>query len=207
MTRVGIVGAVIVIVVAAIFFGFRKAAREHANDDKQPPPAPATRAISGTASEPATGSASRPDAARARIRQIDAGTRQKLVEQISSARAKRGEKPSATSGSPGAPKELSKDYIRDQVRALLPLLTECYTNALEKDPKIAGKLVVNFAIGGEPDVGGIVEESEVDVQASSITDAGMIECVRETMYGAEFIAPPEGGRVVVHYPFEFSNDK
>jgi hypothetical protein len=109
-------------------------------------------------------------------------------------------------GSADAPKELSKDYIRDQVRALIPLLTECYTNALEKDPKLAGKLVVSFAIGGEPEIGGIVEESEVDPAESTITDAGMIECVRETMFAAELAAPSEGGRVVVHYPFAFSND-
>ncbi len=33
MTRIGIIGAVIIIVLASVFFGFRKAARDHANDD------------------------------------------------------------------------------------------------------------------------------------------------------------------------------
>jgi hypothetical protein len=201
VTRIGIVGAVIIIVVAAIFFGFRKAAREHARD-RAPVAAAGTRTAPGsaTASESATGSGSRPVPAPARIRQIDGKTRQQLAAQIASARAKRGER-----ASEAAPEDLPKDYIRDQVRALIPLLSECYTHALETDPKIAGKLVVDFAIGGEPAIGGIVEESDVDPAQSTITDAGMIECVRETMYGAEFIAPSEGGRVVVHYPFEFSN--
>lgn len=204
MTRVGIVAAVIIIVVAAIFFGFRKAARDHANDDtpvatsakRSAPAAPVTAetAPTNTGSPP-------------RVRRIDPTARQKLLDQISTARARRGERGESPVGSPSTPTALSKDYIRDQVRALIPLLTECYTRALENDPKIAGKLVVNFAIGGEPEIGGLVEDSEVDPANSTITDAGMIECVRETMYAAEFIAPSEAGRVVVHYPFEFSNDK
>jgi hypothetical protein len=55
VTRVGIVGAVIIIVVASIFFGFRKAAREHANDDRPPatPSIPITP-DGGSAVAPAT---------------------------------------------------------------------------------------------------------------------------------------------------------
>jgi hypothetical protein len=56
VTRIGIVGAVIIIVVASIFFGFRKAAREHAR---------------AAATEPAS-------VAPARIRQNEPETRQHL---------------------------------------------------------------------------------------------------------------------------------
>lgn len=204
MTRIGIVAAVIIIVVAAIFFGFRKAARDHVANDKAAAVAKTTSAQSVTSSPEVSADAHAPGA-KAGVRKIDPAMRQQLLAQISAARSRRGESSTAPAGSPDAPKELTKDYIRDQVRALIPLLTECYTNALADDPKLAGKMVVSFTIGGEPEVGGLVEESEIDPVNSTITNAGMIECVRETMYGAEFIAPSEGGRVVVHYPFEFSN--
>ena len=209
MTRIGIVAAVIIIVVASIFFGFRKAAREHADDDKTPPArASPTMSSPSSSSSPSTSKAAGTPLEHPRsLRRIDPESRKLLLEHIAAARARRSSAPSATPGAAPPPQELSKDYIRTQVRELVPLITECYTKALEEDPKLGGKLVVKFAIGGEPDVGGLVESSEVDPAESTITHAGMIECVRETMYGAEFVAPQEGGRVEVHYPFEFTSER
>jgi hypothetical protein len=68
-------------------------------------------------------------------------------------------------------------------------------------------LVVSFTIVGEPDVGGLVVDSTVDATTSTITDQGMRECLQETMYGAQFPAPLNGGEVHVTYPFSFASDQ
>ena len=212
MTRIGIVAAVIIIVVASVFFGFRKAAREHADDDETPP-----ASASPTMSSPSTSSS--PSKSRAAgtplehpraVRRIDPESRKLLLAEIAAARARREKTNTVPPGAPPAPpatQELTKEYIGTQIRELIPLLEECYTKALEDDPKLGGRLLVKFAIGGEPDVGGLVEESEVDPAGSTIQHAGMNECVRETMFAAEFVAPPEGARVKVHYGFEFTSER
>lgn len=109
---------------------------------------------------------------------------------------------SATAGP--ATRELDAAYIRSQMQALLPLIKECYENALRDQPQIEGKLVVKFSIVAEPDIGGLVTDSSIDSAASTITDAPMRECVQETLYGAQFPAPGNGGEVHVTYPFIFA---
>lgn len=198
MTRVGLIAAVIIIIVAAIFFGFRKAAREHATKDAPAAGAAKPHPSKGTPLEDA-----RP------TRKIDPASRKLLLAHIEEARAKRAASAGGGGGAtpppalPAVP-ELSKDYVRTQIKAIVPLMIECYETALADDPKLGGKLVMKFSIGGEPDVGGLVETSEVDAEASTIKHPGMIECMRETMYALEFVAPAEGGRVDITYPFEFS---
>lgn len=195
MTRVGLIAAVIIIIVASVFFGFRKAAKNAAREDQ---------AVAGSAkAHPSKGT---PLETARPLRKIDPGSRKLLLAHIEEARAKRAVASSSGGGSSTAPAlpELSKDYIRTQVKAIVPLMLECYEAALEGDPKLAGKLVMKFAIGGEPDVGGLVETSEVDAEASTITNPEMVECMRETMYALELVAPLEGGRMDVTYPFEFS---
>lgn len=109
--------------------------------------------------------------------------------------------PAADAGTDVA--ELSPDYIRARIGDLAPLLRECYDLALHEDPALEGKLVVEFVIGGEPEVGAIVEESRI-LDESTLRHPVLDECVRETMYTAEFEDPPTGGRVTVRYPFRMS---
>ena len=101
------------------------------------------------------------------------------------------------------PGVLEKEYIRARIREIVPLVKECYEEALGRDPDLAGKIVVVFRIAGEPGVGGVVESSEFIESDSTITDADMVECVLESMYAAEFVAPAGGGVVYVTYPFLF----
>lgn len=97
---------------------------------------------------------------------------------------------------------LGPEYIRSRVRELVPLIAECYELALHEQADLEGRLVVEFTIAGEPDVGGIVEESRI-AEASTLRHPTLDECVRETMYTAELEAPEGGGRVTVRYPFTF----
>jgi hypothetical protein len=197
VTRVGLIAAVIIIIVASVFFGFRKAAKNAAQD----------KAAAGSARHPSKGT---PLEETRSFRKIDPASRKLLLAHIEEARAKRASAGGGGGGGGGsspvpALPALPADYIRTQVKAIVPLMIECYETALADDPKLAGKLVMKFSLGGEPDVGGLVETSEVDAETSTITDPGMIECMRETMYALEFAAPAEGGRVEVTYPFEFSS--
>jgi RNA polymerase sigma-70 factor (ECF subfamily) len=101
--------------------------------------------------------------------------------------------------------ELDKEYIRQQIKVLLPQISECYTNALQRDASIKGRMIVNFSIVGDPSVGGLVGESKVDAEKSTVSDPDMRECVQETMYGAQFPAPQNGGSIEVTYPFVFKS--
>lgn len=94
---------------------------------------------------------------------------------------------------------LDATYIRSAMEEMLPLLGECYELALEEDPELQGRLVLNFTIGGEPEVGGIVEEVLIN-EESDLRHPLLDECVSETIYTAELQAPEEGGQVYVTYP-------
>lgn len=101
---------------------------------------------------------------------------------------------------------LSKEYIRDTVAEdVVPLVRECYDNLLEKDPEIAGRMVMQFAIMGDESVGGIVDEMEF-AEESEIQDEDFRECVSESMMSTVFEPPEEGGKVIVKYPFVFTTD-
>jgi len=112
----------------------------------------------------------------------------------------------STAGAPAGPEELDAVYIRERIAELVPLLKECYQNARRERPDLGGKLVINFTIVGEPGIGGLVSESAVDAEKSTISDPGMRECVQETMYAAQFRAPAAGGEVEVTYPFVFASE-
>jgi hypothetical protein len=126
--------------------------------------------------------------------------REKLVAAIAAARktriATRGEE--ASSGED--PGTLDKDYIRERMNDIVPLVKECYENALRDQPELHGRIVVEFTISGEPGLGAVIEDSKI-LEESSITDASLRECVQESMYALEMRAPERGGRVVVRYPY------
>ena len=87
-----------------------------------------------------------------------------------------------------------------------PLIVECYDLALDTNPSLAGKLVVDFTIIGEPDIGTIVAEASLDSDDGMTDDADFSECVRETILSLELPPPPNGGgKISVRYPFIFSN--
>jgi hypothetical protein len=114
------------------------------------------------------------------------------------------EAPSAPLGD-GAPR-LDKDYIQKRIREdFVPLAKECYDAALERDPKLGGKLVLSFVIVGDEDVGGVVESAELD-PASTLSEKELVYCMRESLLSLAFEPPKNGGSVSVIYPFILSPD-
>ena len=135
-------------------------------------------------------------------RHIDPVQRQTLLSQIHLLQKKPGTTGHTASSEPVP--TLNAEYIRTQIRALLPMIKDCYETTLRSHPDVQGKLVVDFTIVGEPDVGALVSDSAINDSQSTIADADMRECVKETMYSASFPAPPAGGEMHVTYPFLFA---
>lgn len=97
-------------------------------------------------------------------------------------------------------------YIQKRVREdLFPLALGCYTDALKRSPRLAGRLNVYFRVMGDHKVGGVVDEVKL-VDGTTIDDPEMQTCVRESMMSVSFDAPPQDGALTVVYPIEFSPD-
>jgi RNA polymerase sigma-70 factor (ECF subfamily) len=101
--------------------------------------------------------------------------------------------------------KLDKNYIKDRIAEVIPLVRECYELALSEDETLAGAVKVKFTIDAEEEVGGYVAEALVD-EESELFDESLNECITETMLSIEFKAPEGGGTVDVHYPFIFSTE-
>ena len=208
--RLGLTAVLALGVIAALLWW-----RRGDSGPSEPTAAPAAHAVAGPTSRPTPAVAIDPDTRPSTSSggspsprgRLNRAARERLVAAVTAARARRHASaptsPASPPGTPGADPPLDKDYVRAQIRELVPHLKDCYEEARATEPRLGGKLVVEFTIGGEPEVGGLVETSEVLEGESTIVHAGMVECVRETMYGAEFVAPPGGGQVVVRYPFAF----
>lgn len=89
---------------------------------------------------------------------------------------------------------LDKDQIRDVVRAHIGEIRDCYNQGLERDPELAGKVMVGFEISAT----GAVSRSEVD--ESTLKDAQVAACIAGAIKTWQFPAP-KGGAVAVKYPF------
>ena len=158
---------------------------------------------------------------RPRTRRLpDAAARTALLERIRQAKQRRVAAPDAAiSGrhergavaSAMSPEEKTddedddpdRDYIQLSVEGIAPLLAQCYEQGREREPGLAGLIVVDFTIEGEPGVGGLVTQSTVDPKESDIRDDGVRECIQESLYAIEIEPPTNGGVVTVHYPFRF----
>lgn len=101
---------------------------------------------------------------------------------------------------------LDKAYIQARIKEdLLPIAQECYESALEEQPKLGGKLVMQFSIVGDQSVGGVVDQADVD-PTSEISHPDLLECMKESMLSLSFPPPEGGGTVSVTYPFVFASD-
>ena len=134
--------------------------------------------------------------------------RQRRVAAAARAAAQRPAKAAPAPGTADAPvtATLDRDYIRARMMEIRPLLVECYETAMATHPELeqGGQLTVTFKMAGEPEVGGVVLDSEIVRDKSTLADsADMADCVRESMYAMRFDPPAEGGEVTVNYPFIF----
>jgi hypothetical protein len=119
--------------------------------------------------------------------------------------AARAAKPASTGDEKPARHQYEPSYIQQAVRQdIFPLVKECYEQALKRSPKLRGRVIVNFTLVGDPEVGGVVDEGDID-ESSDLKDAEMSTCVRESFMTLTLDKPPAGGgTVTVKYPILFS---
>ena len=181
-------------------------------------PAASAEASTARTSPPPPSRAQRDAVSEARARRARDAMRDQILEALRKREAASPTKPAATAQATAAsaPAPAGEEpphghydpqYIRASFRQdMFPLLRSCYGDALLRQPKLAGKLVLKFAIVGDPSVGGVVEDADF-ADASDIQDDEMRTCVRESLMTLTLDKPPEGGgKVTVTYPIAFAPD-
>jgi hypothetical protein len=104
----------------------------------------------------------------------------------------------------GGDPKVDPKYIQQRVHEdLFPIARACYGDALKRDPKTSGKLVVSFRIIGDHKVGGVVDDAKL-TDETTISDPEFQTCVRESMMAVSFDAPPNDQEITVVYPIVFS---
>lgn len=194
-----------ILVVGAVIFVFWYSRRERAAELAA---AEASAASAGPSITSRSGSAAGSSAAE-KIRKIEKPRRDALLERMRVARAARttGSASPTTSTPPALPAlpgMINKDDIRAGVRAVIPLLAECYGNAQDRLTTKSGKIVVQMHLTGEPDVGTLIESAEIGGDAHFTSDAELVECFQQTMLSVELPPIAGGGTIDVTYPIEFA---
>lgn len=91
--------------------------------------------------------------------------------------------------------KLASDIVRRIVRAHLNEVRYCYNQALERDPKLRGKITIEFTI----DARGRVPRSTV--ADNTARDEPLAACIAASVRRWSFPAPEGGGEVTVRHPF------
>lgn len=96
---------------------------------------------------------------------------------------------------------LDRAVIDAYIRRNLAKIRWCYEKELNKDPKIFGKIVINFIISKD----GAVSSSKVN--RTTMGNENVESCVADQIKKIRFPAPKGGGIVIVNYPFVFKNSE
>ena len=89
---------------------------------------------------------------------------------------------------------LDKDSIQRVIRRFTNHVRFCYDKELTRDPALAGTVTVQFTV----DTKGTV--SSCALQSSTVKNPAVEQCIVTAVRRWEF-PPPDGGKVVVTYPF------
>lgn len=152
----------------------------------------------GDASGPLTRDKAERDAIRRRI--LEAWAR--AGDEPVAAAARSGKIPPMPESPDGG---IDPQYIREVVRRdLAPLIKDCYEEMLSRKDA-GGRLVMSFKIVGDENIGGIVEEADVEAEGG-LADEQLVTCIRESTLSIAFRPPPGDGWVTVKYPIELHPD-
>jgi hypothetical protein len=165
---------------------------EHGSIPSPPPstagePRPVVRQLHG--GRPIT-----PEAERLRERVLDSLRRRQQDPATQSA----GSKAAAAGHAPGTmvdrTGELGEDTMRVINHELMPLVSECFDQASERNPKLRGTLAFNVELAGAEELGGIIETVEPAPDRNQLQDDELIECVRQSAFSIQLPAPTKSGR-------------
>ena len=107
--------------------------------------------------------------------------------------------PSAVSGDPIILGALDKSVIDRVVKQHLAQMRYCYQKELNKDPTLAGKVVIKFTIESDGTV------SVAEVKSSTLGNETVENCLCQRFLRLQFPAPSGSGTVIVSYPFVFQS--
>ncbi len=96
---------------------------------------------------------------------------------------------------------LDKSVIDAYIQRNLAKIRWCYEKELNKDPKLFGRIVINFIISGT----GAVSSSKVN--RTTMGNQNVESCVADQIKKIRFPAPKGGGIVIVNYPFVFKHSE
>lgn len=168
------------------------------SEARRPAAAPPGRA-SHAAEEPAA--SQRPSVRRVtlearRLRQRVLDSLERREPERSAERA--NTEPGAARYAPGTMKdrtgELSEEAMRVLNHEFIPLVSECYDQARERNPRLRGMLAVNLDFANARDEGSIVEAVEPAPGRNQLDDEELIECVRQSAFTIQLPLPDDTGR-------------
>jgi hypothetical protein len=170
-----------------------------------PDPGPPASPVAPTSPAPSTIAApSTPSTEKARA---DRAQRDELRRRIYQAFGEPApEPPSAPHHATAAEeRDIDHEYIERHIREdFVPLGRQCYGAAAEKNPELAGRLVMTLRVVGDEKVGGIVESAEIE-DGGTLRDPEMFECLRRSMESLAMPPPKQGGSFTVKVPMGFSH--
>ncbi len=105
---------------------------------------------------------------------------------------------SAVSGDPIIMGALDRSLIDQVIKRKMQAIRYCYQRELQKDPTLAGKVVIKFTIAKDGTV------SQAAAKENSTGSKAVDSCVTNVFYKMQFPEPKGGGIVIVSYPFIFS---
>ncbi|MBN9687988.1 AgmX/PglI C-terminal domain-containing protein [Corallococcus sp. NCSPR001] len=93
---------------------------------------------------------------------------------------------------------VDREAVAKVINSHLNEVHGCYERALLKDPGLAGKVVLEWAIG----LNGRVASAKT--KSSTLRNASVEACILSSLKGWQFPAP-KGGQVIITYPFLFNS--
>jgi hypothetical protein len=128
-------------------------------------------------------------------RVIDADARMALKRRIEAARAARAENkpvPPEAAPDPTDPPPvrgmLTSDDILAGITPILPLLEECYQEALTRKSVTKGQVTFSLDIVGDKEVGSLIDTAEIGGDPAFLADTELMQCMQETIMSIEL--PP-----------------
>lgn len=104
----------------------------------------------------------------------------------------------ARSGDPIIMGALDRALIDEVIKRKMSQIRYCYTRELQKDPTLAGKIVIGFTIARDGSV------STASPKSTTVNNGAVEGCIVQRFRQMQFPEPKGGGIVVVSYPFLFS---
>ncbi len=101
-------------------------------------------------------------------------------------------------GSPIILGSLDRSLISDVIKRHMNQIRYCYQRELQKNPSLAGKVVMRFTIGVDGKV------PKATTKTSTLSNSAVERCIEGRFRRMTFPPPTGGGIVMVTYPFIFS---